>query len=136
MKVALEAARECSIPLENIIVVDEKDENEKLRFFGDLIREEDGKGREVQKVGLDPKKDLAYLVYSSGTTGLPKGVMLTHSNVVSNLFMLFSSEGEIIGWEKDRVLSVLPFYHMYGESQSLSFPFSIPGMSYLEYRLA
>lgn len=67
---------------------------------------------------LDPKKDLSFLVYSSGTTGLPKGVMLSHRNVVSDLFMVNSNEGEILKSGRDRVLSVLPYYHIYGMSSS------------------
>ncbi|PQE06850.1 hypothetical protein CJF32_00010419 [Rutstroemia sp. NJR-2017a WRK4] len=63
---------------------------------------------------INPRKDLAYLVYSSGTTGLPKGVMLSHRNVVADLFMVASREGTMMSWEKDRILSVLPFYHIYG----------------------
>jgi long-chain acyl-CoA synthetase len=38
---------------------------------------------------IDPKKDLAHLAYTGGTTGLPKGVMLTHYNIVSNVLQCF-----------------------------------------------
>lgn len=41
--------------------------------------------------------------------------MSSHKNVVSDLFMVDSNEGEILKWERDRVLSVLPYYHIYGE---------------------
>jgi 4-coumarate--CoA ligase len=68
------------------------------------------------KETINPRKDLAYLVYSSGTTGLPKGVMLSHRNVVADLLMVASREGTMMTWEKDRILSVLPFYHIYGSS--------------------
>lgn len=76
---------------------------------------EGGEGSELEKrVEIDPEKDLAYLVYSSGTTGLPKGVMLTHRNVVSNLMQVASREGNMMAWNRDRILSVLPFFHAYG----------------------
>lgn len=73
-----------------------------------------GKGWKGERTKIDAEKDLAFLVYSSGTTGLPKGVMLTHLNVVSQLFMLNSVEGDILKWDRDKVLSVLPYYHIYG----------------------
>ena len=50
--------------------------------FADAARR---RGRARPSVDIDPAEDLAALPYSSGTTGLPKGVMLTHRNLVANL---------------------------------------------------
>ena len=62
-------------------------------------------------VAVDPA-DLAALPYSSGTTGLPKGVMLTHANLVANLVQL---ERHLDMDTSDEVLmAVLPFFHIYG----------------------
>jgi acyl-CoA synthetase (AMP-forming)/AMP-acid ligase II len=55
--------------------------------------------------------DLVALPYSSGTTGLPKGVMLTHRNVVANLCQV---RGVQPLTEDDTVIGVLPFFHIYG----------------------
>lgn len=62
-------------------------------------------------VEIDVKKDLVVLPYSSGTTGLAKGVMLTHHNLVANL-------AQVVGCETleddDVLIGVLPFFHIYG----------------------
>ncbi len=62
-------------------------------------------------VDLDPKEDLVALPYSSGTTGLPKGVMLTHHNLVSNLVQAQAVEHIS---DKEVLIGILPFYHIYG----------------------
>jgi len=60
---------------------------------------------------IDPAADLAALPYSSGTTGLPKGVMLTHRNLLASMAVL----DPVVGLrEDDVVLAVLPFFHIYG----------------------
>jgi acyl-CoA synthetase (AMP-forming)/AMP-acid ligase II len=64
-----------------------------------------------QTVAIDPAKDIAALPYSSGTTGLSKGVMLTHTNLVSNV--LQTSVVHRVG-PGEVVAAVLPFFHIYG----------------------
>jgi acyl-CoA synthetase (AMP-forming)/AMP-acid ligase II len=56
---------------------------------------------------------LAALPYSSGTTGLPKGVMLTHHNLVANVFQLLGPNAVVFTAE-DNILCFLPLYHIYG----------------------
>jgi acyl-CoA synthetase (AMP-forming)/AMP-acid ligase II len=60
---------------------------------------------------VDPAHDLIALPYSSGTTGLPKGVMLTHGNLVANLAQIDFIDGTEPG---DHLVGVLPFFHIYG----------------------
>lgn len=75
--------------------------------FSDLLNS-DGILPPVQ---IDPQKDLIVLPYSSGTTGYPKGVMLTHYNLVANLCQM---EGVIDFGQDDVMIGILPFFHIYG----------------------
>src|SRR2546425_9794951 len=63
------------------------------------------------EVTLNPARDPAALPYSSGTPGFPKGVMLTHRNLVANL--LQTGAVHTLAAE-DRVMAVLPFFHLCG----------------------
>ena len=66
---------------------------------------------EPPDVVIDPQADLVALPYSSGTTGLPKGVMLTHHNLVANLCQTHSVEQLS---DQEVLIGILPFYHIYG----------------------
>ncbi|MEJ1200689.1 MULTISPECIES: 4-coumarate--CoA ligase family protein [unclassified Streptomyces] len=70
-------------------------------------------------VAVDPAEDVAALPYSSGTTGIPKGVMLTHRQIATNLAQL---EPLMPAAPGDRVLAVLPFFHIYGLTALMNAP--------------
>ena len=79
--------------------------------------EEKGKELQLERPGIVEElssqttaDDLATIIYTSGTTGEPKGVMLTHSNLVTNLI---DSSGHLDFGEQDSALSVLPLSHVY-----------------------
>ncbi|MFD5336913.1 4-coumarate--CoA ligase family protein [Streptomyces hawaiiensis] len=71
------------------------------------------------QVAIDPAEDIAALPYSSGTTGVPKGVMLTHRQIATNLAQLHPAVPAAPG---DRVLAVLPFFHIYGLTALMNAP--------------
>lgn len=62
---------------------------------------------------------LSEIVYTSGTTGAPKGVMLSHKNLVSNLNALSKA---IPLKETDHLISIIPLFHMYGQMTSMLYP--------------
>jgi long-chain acyl-CoA synthetase len=84
------------------------------RFGEDLVK---------ARAAIDPS-DMATIIYTSGTTGFPKGVMLTHSNLVSNF--IESSVIHPVGSE-GKVLSFLPLSHIY--ERTLTYHFQYKGVS-------
>ncbi|KAH8792187.1 hypothetical protein F5882DRAFT_352779 [Hyaloscypha sp. PMI_1271] len=116
---ARKAAKLAGIGQDMIILMgDERDGPGGAKHFTG-IRNLEGT-RRFRKTKVDPKKDLAFLVYSSGTTGHPKGVMLSHRNIVSNVLMIKAGESGNLSWkggknnEGDKIIAFLPFFHIYG----------------------
>lgn len=64
-----------------------------------------------QQAPVEPEQDVVVLPYSSGTTGLPKGVMLTHRNLVANVEQTLGAT-EI--HDREMTVAFLPFFHIYG----------------------
>ena len=80
--------------------------------FSSLLAESKRLDLSVGKSDLDTP---AVLPFSSGTTGLPKGVMLTHSNLLYNLYQVVQAHGVK---PDDTLLNQLPFFHIYGMTVS------------------
>ncbi|WP_210588940.1 4-coumarate--CoA ligase family protein [Streptomyces sp. GESEQ-35] len=74
------------------------------------------------QIDIDPATDVAALPYSSGTTGIPKGVMLTHRQIATNLAQL---EPAIPTGPGDSILAVLPFFHIYGLTALMNLPLKL-----------
>ncbi|CAK7568664.1 MAG: hypothetical protein SEPTF4163_006662 [Sporothrix epigloea] len=121
LETARRAAKSVGIPDERIILIgDAHDPSGHFRHFS-TFRNASSPGRSAA-VKVDVHKDLAFLVYSSGTTGMPKGVCLTHYNIVSNVLQMAAIDslsihpfGGIDG-KGDKGLGITPFFHIYGLS--------------------
>jgi len=72
------------------------------------------------EVEINPKKMIATIVYTGGTTGEPKGVMLTHFNIVSNVIGMDEWAKAI---KTESFLVVVPFFHIYGIGPALCYGF-------------
>lgn len=116
---AREAAKLVGIPEDRIILMGaDRDPSGRFKHFTE-IRSTGLLGFHSQ-TRVEPSKDLAFLVYSSGTTGLPKGVMLTHGNIVANVMQFSAAERRSglhcmggLDRKGDKQLAVLPFFHVY-----------------------
>lgn len=87
-----------------------------IEWYEDVIDH----NRMPEPVDIDPVNDVALLQYTGGTTGTPKGAMLTHQNIVANTLQcaLWLS-----GVEKgrDKMLGVLPFFHVFAMTTVMNF---------------
>ncbi|KAI1076956.1 acetyl-CoA synthetase-like protein [Whalleya microplaca] len=121
LETALKAARACNIPDDRVFIIDLPGQTEKVPFktLDDLIAE----GRGLPEI--DPivwskgqgARQVAYLCYSSGTSGLPKAVMISHRNVIANMMQGRWHEEpgrRAKGVETQVQLGILPFSHIYG----------------------
>jgi acyl-CoA synthetase (AMP-forming)/AMP-acid ligase II len=106
---SLDQAREAAVgsPVRELLVIGTAPG---ATSFASLLADDD---RAAADVAIDAAEDLVALLYSSGTSGLPKGVMLTHRNLVAGLHQLTASDAIAAD---DIVFGILPFFHVYGLS--------------------
>ena len=105
---AREGAAAAGLPAENVVVLDGAGRDTDGHPNADDLL---AAGAPAPDVSFAPSAHLAVLPYSSGTTGNPKGVMLTHRNLVANVAQIRPLHGMT---SDDVVLAVLPFFHIYG----------------------
>jgi 4-coumarate--CoA ligase len=111
LKAAKEAANQVGIPESKIFLI-AKDNNAKLPNIPDLVKLGES-SPEITPLKLKPgesKTKVALLSFSSGTSGLPKGVLITHYNVIANVCQMWSPERDN-NQEGTVSNGCLPFYH-------------------------
>lgn len=118
----VKAAQRVGIPENRVILIgDGRDSTLKYKHFTSIVNTEGTSF--FRRTKINPEIDLAFIVYSSGTTGLPKGVMLSHKNIVANILMIKEGESSNFSWNGgpdgrgDNVIAFLPFFHIYGTSK-------------------
>ncbi|HEX7369646.1 MAG TPA: AMP-binding protein [Rhodanobacteraceae bacterium] len=105
--------------------------------FGDVLKR--GANMQPPKVELG-HDDIAFLQYTGGTTGVAKGAMLTHGNMVANALQLAAWVGNLFTRGEERIITALPLYHIFsltvnalfmmhfgGENILITNPRDIPG---------
>ncbi|RMZ74941.1 hypothetical protein DV737_g5604, partial [Chaetothyriales sp. CBS 132003] len=113
LDIARKAGKKAGIPETRILLMGaERDQSHRFKHWTN-IRATSGAVR-YRRRKLNPDNDIAFLAYSSGTTGLPKGVMLSHRNIVADVLLITGAVGKWYSSAKDKFLGVLPFFHIYG----------------------
>jgi long-chain acyl-CoA synthetase len=116
------------LPLENVIVVNIESktpdipQDDKIIHFNTLMDQNPEPIKDF-RVDIIPKEHVAVIQYTGGTTGLPKGAMLTHYNIISNIYQMKQISDymkEVYLKENFRSLCVLPWYHIYGQTCELA----------------
>lgn len=113
---ALEAAKIVGIPSSRILLIGNEKHSDVIHFIDFLS---DARFTKPTDRIINSPRDTACILYSSGTTGLPKGVLTTHRNTVFNLLAYQEVQGNLsseVGSDGrgDAIISVLPFFHAFG----------------------
>ena len=129
-RIALAANRAPS--LRHLIVMDDKfvapqDLRPELRYWGAAIEGADPLTDIEHRLSAQQPDDVCCFIYTSGTGGRPKGVMLTHRSIQANITAAIEllAEGNVV--ENQRFLSLLPLSHSYEHTAGMHLPFQIMG---------
>ncbi len=80
----------------------------------------------LRPVPVDPEHDVAVLQYTGGTTGVPKGAMLTHANLAANAHQVIDHV-HCLAVGQERVIGVLPLFHVFAMTMVMNIPIAIGG---------
>ena len=91
-------------------------ESSNILWFSDLTAQ----GTEIAPTPVNPKEDIAVLQYTGGTTGTPKGAMLTHRNLYANTLQSVAWFADVQRGQ-EKMLAVLPFFHVFAMTAIMNF---------------
>lgn len=125
LPVAREAARSAGLSDDDIVLMgDDAEGFPPFQRVADIGPKDALAGQQACRKKIRPSVDLAFLCYSSGTTGQPKGVMLSHTNIIANVLQNRACDSKHLTWntsdigdctsQGDKMIGFLPFYHIYG----------------------
>ncbi|WP_341987513.1 long-chain fatty acid--CoA ligase [Azorhizobium sp. AG788] len=80
----------------------------------------------LRPVAVDPERDIAVLQYTGGTTGVPKGAMLSHANLAANAHQVIDHV-HCLAIGQERVIGVLPLFHVFAMTTVMNIPIAIGG---------
>jgi len=92
---------------------------DRITHFHDMV----GRNETPDAVVIDPYKDIAVQQYTGGTTGVPKGALLSHANIAANMSQI-DKWGDGLFLPRSTVVAVLPFFHIFAMTVCMNVPLS------------
>ena len=89
----------------------------RISHFDDMVR----RGEPPSAVVIDARTDIAVQQYTGGTTGLPKGALLSHANIAANMSQI-DKWGDGLFYPPSKVVAVLPFFHIFAMTVCMNVP--------------
>src|SRR5690606_35306032 len=96
---------------------------DRVIHYADLI----GRRLAPQPVAVDADRDIAVQQYTGGTTGMPRGALLTHANIAANVDQIHRWGGDLFD-PPSVTLAVLPFFHIFAMTVCMNTPLSRGGL--------
>ncbi len=91
------------------------EKSDRISWFHDIVKNDDA----VDIPEIDVMNDIAVLQYTGGTTGVPKGAMLTHANLYSNAVQCYANFPDPQG-RQEKMVAVLPFFHVFAMTVTMN----------------
>ena len=92
-------------------------DDERLTRMNDVFTRE---VHPIKPIAVDPKEDVAVIQYTGGTSGKVKGAMLTHYNLVANVYQSYVLYRQSVEYGTETVLAATPFYHVYAMTSAMN----------------